>query len=147
MNKEVNCLICNTKFTSKSNLIKHLNNNKCKKINCKALYHQLEESQKEQIQIVQEPIIEEIKELIQEDQNKIIQLQFDGVFKGREKEIRITPDKQISVFDFIKVVGEQDNPRKTWEDIEKKYKNEVVRFSDNFKFQGKRQKLTPVINV
>ena len=75
------------------------------------------------------------------------QLQFEGIFKGKESEIRITPDKRISVFDFIRVVGGQKNPRKTWDDIIKKYKNEVVTFCDNWKFEGARQKLTPVINV
>jgi hypothetical protein len=74
-------------------------------------------------------------------------LQFEGIFKGKESEIRITPDKRISVFDFIRVVGGQKNPRKTWDDIKKKYKNEVVTFCDNWKFEGARQKLTPVINV
>jgi hypothetical protein len=34
-------------------------------------------------------------------------LQFDGIFQGKENEIRITPDKMISVFDFIKVAGGQ----------------------------------------
>ena len=41
----------------------------------------------------------------------------------RESEIRITPDKRISVFDFIKVVGGQKNPRDTWKDILKNHKS------------------------
>jgi hypothetical protein len=57
---------------------------------------------------------------------EVQQLKFDGIFQGRENEIRITPDNMISVFDFIKVAGGQENPRKTWLDIEKKYKNEEI---------------------
>jgi hypothetical protein len=30
-----------------------------------------------------------------DDNKQVTQLQFDGIFKGREKEIRITPDKQV----------------------------------------------------
>jgi hypothetical protein len=141
------CLICNTEFTLKSNLITHLNNNR-----------KLKRYLEEQTQIVQEPIIEEIQEIepiqesiqeliIEEPTQELVQLQFDGVFKGRENEIRITPNKQISVFDFIKVVGGQLNSKDTWKDIEKKYKKEVVGFSDYFKFKGQGQKRTPVINV
>jgi hypothetical protein len=155
------CLICNTEFTLKSNLITHLNNNRCKKYNCVKLYQRLEKLKRyleEQTQIVQEPIIEEIQEIepiqesiqeliIEEPTQELVQLQFDGVFKGRENEIRITPNKQISVFDFIKVVGGQLNSKDTWKDIEKKYKKEVVGFSDYFKFKGQGQKRTPVINV
>ena len=76
-----------------------------------------------------------------------IQLKFDGIFQGRESEIRITQDKKISVFDFIRVVGGQENPRDTWNNIKKKYKKEVVEFLDNLKFPGSGQRLTPVINV
>lgn len=78
---------------------------------------------------------------------KIQKLQFDGIFQGRESKIRVTPDNMISVFDFIKVAGGQEQPRKTWSDIEKKYKNEVVTESNYFKFDGQGQKLTPVISV
>jgi hypothetical protein len=75
------------------------------------------------------------------------ELTFDGIFQGREKEIRITSDKQISVFDFIKVVGGQVKPKNVWYELEKKYKNEVALFSGHFKFKGPGQKDTPVINV
>jgi hypothetical protein len=75
------------------------------------------------------------------------ELSFGGIFKGREKEIRITEDKMISVFDFIRVVGGQVNPKKTWYDIEKKYKNELGTFCSQFKFPGRGKTLTPVINV
>lgn len=74
-------------------------------------------------------------------------LQFDGIFQGKENEIRITENNMISVFDFIKVAGGQENPRDTWYDIEQKYKNELVGFSDKFQFQGKGQRKTPVISV
>jgi hypothetical protein len=40
------CLICNTEFTSKSNLNKHLNNNKCKINSYKILHEQLEKLEK-----------------------------------------------------------------------------------------------------
>ena len=45
-------------------------------------------------------------------------LMFDGIFQGREGEIRITADKKwISVFDVISVVGGQENPYSSWERI------------------------------
>jgi hypothetical protein len=89
--------------------------------------------------------VEQILEPIQTEHEQ--QLTFDGIFQGRENEIRITSDKMISVFDFIKVAGGQKNPKKTWYDIEKKYKNEVVTFCSHFNFPGQGQKLTPVVNV
>jgi hypothetical protein len=88
--------------------------------------------------------LEEIKEIQPENEQ---QLTFDGIFKGRESEIRITPDKMISVFDFIKVVGGQINPRKTWADILKNHKEEVVTFCYNLQFPGSGQSKTPVVNV
>jgi hypothetical protein len=78
---------------------------------------------------------------------EIQKLQFDGIFQGRENEIRITPDNMISIFDFIRVAGGQEQPRKTWLDIEKKYKKEVVTFCNNFKFDGQGQRQTPVISL
>ena len=98
---------------------------------------------------VEEPgpsgVVYEIQEINEPGPNN--KLEFEGIFKGKESEIRITPDKRISVFDFIRVVGGQKNPRYTWGKIIKKYKNEVVGFYDNLKFAGSGQKLTPVINV
>jgi hypothetical protein len=79
--------------------------------------------------------------------NENKQLQFEGIFKGREKEIRVTPDKQVSVFDFIKVVGGQKNPKKTWYDVQNNRKNELGTFCSQFKFPGQGKTLTPVINV
>ena len=73
------------------------------------------------------------------------QLTFDGIFKGREHEIRITPDKQISVFDFIKIVGGQTQPDKTWKRILNEHKEEVRTFCTNFKFDG-QVKLAGVLN-
>lgn len=69
---------------------------------------------------------QEEKLIIQEIQAPITenQLTFDGIFQGRENEIRITPDKKISVFDFIKVVGGQANPRKTWNRILNEHNDE-----------------------
>jgi hypothetical protein len=72
-------------------------------------------------------------------------LQFDGIFQGKESEIRITPDNMISVFDFIKVAGGQAKPKNVWYDLEKKYKNELAFFSAQYKFPG--QGKTPVISV
>ena len=40
------CLICNAEFTLKSSLITHLNNNRCKKLNCFKLYERLEKLEK-----------------------------------------------------------------------------------------------------
>jgi hypothetical protein len=72
---------------------------------------------------------------------------FDGIFSGREHEIRITPDKKISVFDFIKVVGGQKNPKQTWSNIQNVHIEEVVQYLDHFKFEGCGQRMTPVISV
>jgi hypothetical protein len=79
--------------------------------------------------------------------NQNSELTFSGIFKGREKDIRITEDKMISVFDFIKVVGGHKKPKNVWYDIEKRYKNELALFSGQFKFPGRGKTLTPVINV
>ena len=72
-------------------------------------------------------------------------LEFDGIFQGRESEIRITPDNMISVFDFIKVAGGQANPKQTWTNIQKEHKHElgIVQILDYAQF-GKTKK-SPVI--
>ena len=97
--------------------------------------------QKEYVYVQEEPIA------TQDHLDVILspKLQFEGIFQGREKEIRITEDKRISVFDFIKVVGGQANPKQTWANIQKNHKEEVVQFLDYSQF-GKT-KATPVINV
>jgi hypothetical protein len=74
-------------------------------------------------------------------------LQFDGIFQGKESEIRITPDNMISVFDFIKVAGGQENPKQTWNNIQNIHENEVVQNLDYFQFKGQGQRKTPVISV
>jgi len=38
----INCLICNSEFTLKSSLTKHLNNNRCKNVNYKVIHKQIE---------------------------------------------------------------------------------------------------------
>ena len=155
------CNFCNNTFSQKCNLKKHLVNNKCKStkisdiININNLLHEQiikldKYEKKEQEQQEQEIVIEEIKqeqEIVIESVEQELQLKFDGIFQGREHEIRITSDKQVSVFDLIKVVGGQANPRKTWADILKNHKEEVVTFCYNLKFPGIGQKLTPVVNV
>jgi hypothetical protein len=73
-------------------------------------------------------------------------LQFDGIFRGRESEIRITPDKMISVFDFIKVVGGQKDQYSTWNRLIIEHKQEIQAFCQDHQFQ-KGKKKTPVINV
>ncbi len=94
---------------------------------------------------------EEHIELPEETQLAIIPnnlpLMFDGEFAGREHEIRITPDKMISVFDFIRVVGGQVDPHSTWNRILNEHKKEVQAFCRNFKFEGQGQRLTPIVNV
>ena len=101
----------------------------------------------EEVVKVEELVVEEVVKVEENMVETPNQLIFSGIFQGREHEIRITSDKMISVFDFIKVVGGQKNPHETWKDIKKKYKNEVLGFSENLKFPGAGQKLTPVINV
>src|SRR6185437_785220 len=74
-------------------------------------------------------------------------LMFDGIFQGREREIRITPDRKwVSAIDVISVVGGQKNPKSVWERI-KNSVSEVVAFCDRVKFSGPGQKDTPVINA
>ena len=149
------CKLCSQIFSTKSNYNRHINKEEL----C------INKKQLNEFIILQNTSIDELNVLV-EDQNKIIQeqivqefvqefveepveqeLKFDGIFQGREKEIRITPDKMISVFDFIKVVSGQTQPRKTWLDIKKTHKDEVVTFCNDFKFEGSGQRLTPVVNV
>lgn len=72
---------------------------------------------------------------------------FVGVFRGRENEIRITPDNKVSVYDFIKLVcGQRDDvARKTWSRILEKYKGEIEAFCHYYKFGSKKE--TPVISA
>jgi hypothetical protein len=57
--------------------------------------------------------------------------------------IRITPEKKTSLYDFIRVVGGQKNPRQALKNLLEQYP-EVVQFLDNFKFPGSGQRKTPV---
>lgn len=58
-------------------------------------------------------------------------------------EIRITSNGQPSVFDMIKILGGQKNPRRCWGRLAETHP-EVVAKTDNFKFTGAGQRETPV---
>jgi hypothetical protein len=58
-------------------------------------------------------------------------------------DIRVTSVGQPSVFDMIRVLGGQKNPRDTWANLVEKYP-EVVGKCDNLKFPGRGQRETPV---
>jgi hypothetical protein len=68
-----------------------------------------------------------------------------ALIEYQEESIRVTPDRKTSVFDFIRVVGGQKNPRTTFDRLCKTHP-EVVLFCDNWKFHGARQRDTPVAN-
>jgi hypothetical protein len=152
------CNLCNKSFNTKSNLNRHLN----KEILCidkKTLHTLIEDNEVYNMHKEVERILEIQPQKPQKKQQKLPQqieeiqpvieqtLIFDGVFHGREKEIRITSNKMISVFDFIKVVGGQKDPYSTWNRILNEHKDEVQAFCTNLKFPGSGQKLTPVVNV
>jgi hypothetical protein len=61
-----------------------------------------------------------------------------------DSEIRVTEDGRVSVFDVIKFCGKK-NPRDTWTSLCEGYP-EVVGKTDNYKFDGKGQRETPVAN-
>jgi hypothetical protein len=61
-------------------------------------------------------------------------------------EIRKTNDNRFSVFDLIRVAGGQKNPREVWKRMQETY-SEVLTKCDNFKFEGKGQRETPVATV
>jgi hypothetical protein len=152
------CNFCNNTFSQKFNLQRHLADKKCKSSVSSDIIkiHDIIEEQKKEIErCIKNNLEKEVERIldikkeiptIQEMQPVIgQQLTFDGVFQGREKEIRITSNKMISVFDFIKVVGGQRNPKQTWSNIQNSHKDEVVQFLDYAQF-GKTKK-TPVVNV
>lgn len=60
--------------------------------------------------------------------------------------IRRTPDGKCSVYDLIEVVGGQKNPKQVWKRISEKY-SEVVTECDYFKFPGRGQRETPVVDA
>jgi hypothetical protein len=69
----------------------------------------------------------------------------NGLFHGKEAALRITDDsKWVSVWDVIKMVGEQKDPYKIWERIDK---TEVQSFCRNLKFKGSGQRETPCVNA
>jgi hypothetical protein len=68
----------------------------------------------------------------------------EGIFAGKEP--RIT-NEYVSVYDIIKVAGNQKNPRMVWERIIETYGEEVVSFCDNLKFPGPGQRETPCVNA
>lgn len=57
--------------------------------------------------------------------------------------IRVTPKGQPSVFDMIRVLGGQKNPRQVWDRITAAHP-EVVQICDNFRFSGRGQRNTPI---
>lgn len=101
--------------------------------------------------VIEVPVIEEpVQETVQTTTNEpapISEIIFDNTlpeFSG--KTIRVTPDKKISVFDVISVYSGSKNYRRSWADISKSHP-EVVRFSDTFKFPGRGQQQTPVMDL
>jgi hypothetical protein len=60
--------------------------------------------------------------------------------------IRKTEDGRFSVFDLIRIAGGKKNPRDTWKSLCEIH-IEVVDKTDNFKFEGKGQRKTPVANI
>jgi hypothetical protein len=69
----------------------------------------------------------------------------NGLFHGKETTLRISDDSQwVSVWDVIKMVGEQKDPYKIWERIDK---TEVRNFCTNLKFKGSGQRETPCVNA
>ena len=58
-------------------------------------------------------------------------------------EIRITPAGQPSVFDMVKILGGQKNPRQVWKRLIESH-SEVVQKCDSFRFPGRGQQDTPV---
>ena len=71
------------------------------------------------------------------------------VFEEYASEIRLSDDGRISVFDLIKVVGGQKNPRDVWKRLctqDNSDYSEVVGFCDYLQFPGAGQRPTPVIS-
>lgn len=72
-------------------------------------------------------------------------LKKECIFK--DQKIRIN-NQYVSVFDIISVVGGQKNPKETWYNLLSKYESEVVDLNIiYFKFSGRGQKNTPVIDI
>jgi hypothetical protein len=60
--------------------------------------------------------------------------------------IRKTEDGRFSVFDLIRIAGGQKAPHKAWERLKESYP-ELLTKCQNFKFEGKGQRLTPVATL
>lgn len=72
-----------------------------------------------------------------------IQAELGALWSCDLGEIRVTGEGQPSVFDMIRVLGGQKNPRQVWERLIATHP-EVVTKTDNLKFPGRGQRLTPV---
>lgn len=71
-------------------------------------------------------------------------VEFRGELQGK---VRSTKNGELlSVFDIIKLFTDVKNPRDAWKEIKNIYPD-VVDKSDNLKFPGRGQKLTPVMQV
>lgn len=66
-----------------------------------------------------------------------------GIWTCDQGAIRMTSTGQPSIFDMIKVLGGQKNPRDVWQRLTETH-SEVVGKCDNFQFPGKGQRNTPV---
>lgn len=60
--------------------------------------------------------------------------------------IRVTAAGQPSVFDMIKVLGGQKNPRRAWADLIETHP-EVVDWVGLYKFPGRGQRYTPILSA
>ena len=122
------CNFCNNTFTLKHHLQRHIVDDRCKSELIKDMnkINNIIHEQKKEIDKLSQKEPVEIEQIIEVEQTvEITKLQLDGIFQGRESEIRITPDKRISVFNFIKVVGGQANPRETWNRILNEHNDEL----------------------
>lgn len=67
-------------------------------------------------------------------------------FEDTDGQVRVTPDGRISVYDGIGFITGHKNPRQVWNDVIAKV-SEVVQKTDNFQFEGKGQRPTPVATL
>lgn len=72
-----------------------------------------------------------------------IQASLGGRWISDDGEIRITPQGQPSVYDMVKVLGGQKNPKMAWSRLKESHP-EVVAKCDHFQFPGQGQRETPV---
>lgn len=73
-----------------------------------------------------------------------IQPVLGGRWISDDGEIRVTPEGQPSVFDMIKVLGGQRNPRDVWERLVESHP-EIADWVCMYKFEGAGQRATPVL--